>query len=330
VTPDDVLYRYRLRALALAAELGNVRAACRMLGIHHSTFYRWKALADRHGLELLRPRERRAPAMPNQTSAMIEQRILAFALAHPGRGPARIASELGRPKWGGIRISPNGVWGVLRRHGLSTRSKRLALVAGYAAPPEPARPPEPVRQIQVSRPGQLVQMDCFLIGRLSGTKGSVWQYTAIDAYSSFLWAELHASARNPSARFTTALAHRVAAALAARGWRLEAVSTDNGSEFTSREFGAALGALGAEQRRIHAGRPQSNGFVERAQLTVLDECWRPAFARYLIPKLTGLRRELDRFLVDYNGDRAHNGRITKGRTPDEVLGKAAMWTPQRS
>jgi transposase InsO family protein len=186
-----------------------------------------------------------------------------------------------------------------------------------------------VRHIAVSRPGQLVQMDCFFIGRLSGTKGSVWQYTAIDAHSSYLWAELHASARNPSARFTSALAHRVAAELSARGWRLEAVSSDNGSEFTSREFGAALGRLGAEHRRIHAGRPQSNGFVERAQLTVLDECWRPAFARYLIPKLTGLRRELDRFLWTYNADRAHNGRITQGRTPEQVLGKAAMWTPQR-
>jgi transposase InsO family protein len=330
VSPDDVLYRYRLRALALAGELGNVRAACRALGIHHSTFYRWKALADRHGLELLRPRERRAPAMPNQASPMIERRVLAFALAHPGHGPARIAAELRRDKWGGIVISANGVWGVLRRHGLSTRAKRLALVAGYAAPPQPARPaPQPARHIEVSRPGELVQMDCFFIGRLSGTKGSVWQYTAIDAYSSYLWAELHASARNPAARFTSALAHRVAADLAQRGRRLEAVSSDNGSEFTSRQFGAALTGIGAEHRRIHAGRPQSNGFVERAQLTVLDECWRPAFARCLIPKLTGLRRELDRFIWTYNRDRAHTGRITNGRTPEEVLGKAAMWTPQR-
>jgi transposase InsO family protein len=328
VTQDDVLYRYRLRALALAEELGNVRAACRTLGIHHSTFYRWRRLAERHGLELLRPRERRAPAMPNQTSPMIEQRVLAFSLAHPGYGPARIAAELRRPKWGALRISANGVWGVLRRHGLSTRARRLALVAGYAVPPPPRRTaPEPERRIQVSRPGELVQLDCFFIGRLQGTRGSVWQYTAIDAYSSYLWAELHASPRNPRARHTSHLAERVAGALAARGWRLESVSTDNGSEFTSHEFTQAVAGLGAQHRRIHAGRPQSNGFVERAQLTVLDECWRPVFARYLIPKLTGLRRELERFLWLYNTDRAHNGRITRGRTPDEVLGKATMWAP---
>ena len=330
MTQDDVLYRFRLRALALAAELGNVRAACRALGIHHSTFYRWQATARRHGLELLRPRERRSPQMPNQASPMIEQRVLAFSLAHPGYGPARIAAELARDKWGGLVLSPNGVWGILRRHGLSTRARRLALVAGYAAPPEPARPaPQPVRHIQVSRPGELVQMDCFCIGRLTGTTGTVWQYTAIDAYSSYLWAELHTSPRNPAARYTSALAHRVAHELAERGWALEAVSSDNGSEFTSREFGAALARSGARHWRIPAGRPQSNGFVERVQLTVLDECWRPAFARYLIPKLTGLRRELDRFVWTYNTDRAHNGRITRGRTPEEVLGKAKMWTPRR-
>ena len=328
MTADDVLYRYRLRALALAGELGNVRAACRALGIHPSTYYRWKKTADRHGLELLRPRERRSPRMPNQASPLTEQRVLAFSLAHPGLGPARIASELGREKWGALSISPNGVWGVLRRHGLSTRARRYALVAGYAAPPEPARAPEPVRHIAVARPGELVQMDCFFLGRLSGTTGAVWQYTAIDAYSAYLWARLYVTPRNPAARSTSLLAHAVAAELAERGYALGAISSDNGSALTSHLFGEALAGMGVEHRRIHAGRPQSNGFIERAQRTVLEECWRPAFARYLTPKLTGLRRDLEAFLGYYNADRAHNGRHTRGRTPEQVLGKAAMWEPR--
>ena len=63
------------------------------------------------------------------------------------------AGALSRP-WGGIVISPNGVWRVLRRHGLSRGISRLSLVAGYA--------------------------DCFHVGRLAGTTGRVWQYTAID------------------------------------------------------------------------------------------------------------------------------------------------------
>ena len=90
MTPEDVLYRQRLRTFALAEELGSVRAACRVMGIHHSTFCRWKAQAERYGLELLGPRERRRPRMPNATSPLVEQRVVAFALGHPGFGPARI------------------------------------------------------------------------------------------------------------------------------------------------------------------------------------------------------------------------------------------------
>lgn len=53
-------------------------------------------------------------------------------------------------------------------------------------------------------------MDCFCSGRLSGTDGVVWQYTAIDAASAFTWAELHVTPRNPEARYCSALARRVA------------------------------------------------------------------------------------------------------------------------
>ena len=331
MTNDDALFRFRLRVIALAQELGNVRAACRIFGIHHSTYYRWRRQMVRYGTtEMLRPRERRAPRMPNATSPLVEGRVLAYSLAHPGQGPNRISAELAREKWGGIRLSANGVWRVLRRHGLGTRAARLALVAGYAAPPETSRPePAPERHLEVERPGQLVQMDCFCIGRLSGTTGTVWQYTAIDVASAYTWAELHTSTRAPLARWTSALARRVAQDLAGRGWSLESVMTDNASEFRSAEFVATLERLGAEHRRIRAGRPQTNGCVERVQLTILDECWKPAFARSLIPKLTGLSRDLDAYLVLYNTDRAHTGRWTKRGTPESVLGKAKMFGPCR-
>ena len=106
MTQDDVLFGYRLQLFALAAERG-VSEACRLMGVHRSTYYRWKAQVDRSGLEMLRPRERRRPRMPNQLSVMVEQRIVAFALGHPGHGPRRIASRLARREWGGLIVSPN-------------------------------------------------------------------------------------------------------------------------------------------------------------------------------------------------------------------------------
>jgi transposase InsO family protein len=330
MTEHDVLFGFRLRLFTLAEELGNVSAACRAMGVDRSTYYRLKRKVDRWGLEALKVRERRRPRMPNQIGPHLEQRVIAFALGHPGYGPRRIAAELARDKWGGIRISEHGVWRVLVRVGLNTRSKRLALIARHHDPYErkPDIPP-PERHIDASEPGEKVQLDCFYVGRLSGTKGTVWQYTAIDVASAYAWAQLRTSERNPRARHTRELVHRVARELKAAGWKLREVGTDNGSEFRSRQFTDAVEQLGAHQRFIKAGRPNSNGCVERLQLTILEECWRPAFARSLIPKMTALQRDLDEYLIDYNYDRAHTGRLTNGRVPADIVHGARKTRPVR-
>ena len=326
MTNDDVIHRSRLRLFGLAKEMGSVRAACRLLGVHHSTYYRWQRQLVRFGPELLRPRERRQPRMPNAIPPMVEQRVLALALAYPGWGPDRLSLELGREKWGGLKVSANGVWRVLKRHGLNTRAKRLSLVCGYAALPQPERAePPPERHIEAKYPGHRVQFDNFYIGRLAGTQGVVWQYSACDVASSYTWAELHVSPKNPSAQWTSALARRVAHELSDRGWKLEAAMTDNASEFRSHEFNQALTQLGVKHIYIRAGRPTSNGCVERVQQTLLEECWKPAFARYLTPKYTGLQRDLVRELHIYNTDRAHQGRRTKGLTPEQALTDRNLW-----
>ena len=114
MSQDDVLFGFRLRVFTLAEELGSVTAACRAMGIDRSTYYRWKRKVDRWGLEALRIRgDTRRPRIPNQLGPHIEQRVIAFSLGHPGFGPRRIAAELAREKWGGLRISEHGVWRVL-------------------------------------------------------------------------------------------------------------------------------------------------------------------------------------------------------------------------
>ena len=77
--------------------------------------------------------------------------------------------------------------------------------------------------------------------------------------------------------------------------------------------------LQAKQSRIHAGRPQTNGNVEALHKTILDECWRPAFARYMQPRLRGLQRELDTYLRLYNFDRVHHGRLTQAQIPADIV-----------
>ena len=75
MTDDDLIYRFRLALFAEAGRLGNVRAACRVFGVHPSTYYRLREQVVRCGLDMLRPRERRPPRMPNQASQVVEQRV---------------------------------------------------------------------------------------------------------------------------------------------------------------------------------------------------------------------------------------------------------------
>jgi transposase InsO family protein len=330
VTKDDRFYLNRVALFAHAQQVGVTRA-CADFQVHRATYYRWRDQVARYGLEILRPRERRRPRMPNQFPEWVERQIVTFALANPGLGPRRLAAQLAQPNpFGELQASASGVLKVLHRHGLWTRERRLAFIAGYAAPPEPEPPPRPVPlHLEAEQPGDLVQVDCFHIGRLSGTKGRVWQYTAIDVASSFVWAQVHRSPKaNPSARHATALVRRVAKQLAGTGWRLKAITTDNGQEFRSLEFQDSVRRLGVEQRFIRAGRPQTNGAIERVQRTILEECWRPTFARSLVPHYTALRRDLADYLGNYNYERAHTGRLVNGRTPAEVVYGARKTRPR--
>ncbi len=329
MTKDDRFYLTRVALFAHVGRVGVTRA-CSEFRIHRSSYYRWRRQVLRHGLEILRPRERRLPRMPNQFPIWVEQKIVTFALAHPGLGPRRLAAQLAQPNpLGVLQASASGVLKVLHRHGLGTRERRLAFISGYTAPPEPEPPPRPLPlHLEAQQPGDLVQVDCFHIGTLSGTKGKVWQYTAIDVASSFIWAQVHRTWRNPSAHFASALVRRVARELAAAGWRLKAITTDNGSEFRSLDFQEAVERLGVEQRFIRAGRPQTNGAIERAQRTILEECWRPTFARSLVPRYTALRRDLADYLGYYNYERAHTGRRSQGKTPAELVYGARKMRPR--
>ena len=59
-----------------------------------------------------------------------------------------------------------------------------------------------------------------------------------------------------------------------------------------------------------------------------SHCWRPSFARSLVPKLTGRTRDLAAYLGFYNEERAHTGRLTHGWTALEVLIGARRMLPR--
>jgi transposase InsO family protein len=97
------------------------------------------------------------------------------------------------------------------------------------------------------------------------------------------------------------------------GVTVERVLTDNGNGYRSGVFGQVVTEAGVAHKRTRPYRPQSNGKVERLNLT-LDREW--AYAR---PYRSNQQRldALPTWLHDYNHHRPH--RALDGRSPMQLL-----------
>lgn len=330
---DQLIGSYRMSLMAVVESGPSIRAGCKSAGIHPSTYYDWRNRLETEGPVGLTPRASRT-RVKSYARVKLEAQVVAFALANPPFGSKRLFWELVGM---GVPIgSPSQVWRILCAHHLNTRKLRYRMIAvsqGMAISDamslpgtDPVRAKPKIGKLWAEIPGDLVQLDCFQIGKLKEarlgpgrTPGMVWQYTAIDVASSFTWAELHTTARNPSAIHTTALAMRVAEDLAQWGWQWKQATTDRGNEFVDHRFGEALTSRDVKHRLIAPGRPQSNGKVEQVQNTILQECWLPSFVSYNKPSITGLRQDLDDFLDDYNYRRPHGGKWNKGTPPANII-----------
>jgi Integrase core domain len=63
----------------------------------------------------------------------------------------------------------------------------------------------------------------------------------------------------------------------------------------------------------------SNGMVERWHRTLKDEFFSLAYSRKIYESIEALQADLDRFVAFYNGERAHHGYRTQGRTPFQTF-----------
>jgi transposase InsO family protein len=327
MTLEDKVHATRLLALQRAEELGNVSAACRELGISRSLFYRWKQRFQLYGRDGLHPNRLQAQrGRPHALSLEDERAILALALSHPTRGPRFYTLQLGEQ---GHDLSASTIYRHLRRVGLGHRQQRLVVLERHSASQvglltertrralHKARRQR--RHVQASRPGELVCIDTFYIGRLKGV-GKVWQITACDAACSYAAARIiPANTAEHAVRF---LVEVLVSIYEAAGWPLQRVLTDRGSEFRD-DFDAACDDLGIRHTRTQPRHAWTNGFVERLQGTILHEHWRVAFRRRYFTARRELEISLQRFLDYYNDERTHQGYRTRGRTPSTLFWGAA-------
>lgn len=66
-----------------------------MFGISRKTFFEWRSLAERYGVEALVPKQRRGPQLPNATPTWVMNELLTLAVTEPTIGCRPYADRLG-------------------------------------------------------------------------------------------------------------------------------------------------------------------------------------------------------------------------------------------
>ena len=284
--PALKLAHKRLTVLQLAESLGNVSEACRRGGLDRTSFYEYKRRFQTHGLEGLKDLPPIHKTHPQTTPPEVVEKVLALSLANPTRGCVWLSDRL---KLDGVSVSSPTVQDILIKNGLGKRYERLLKLEEQAAQEALELTPEQValieknnpcfreRHVESSRPGELLSQDTFYVGRLKGV-GRVYLHVVVDTYGSYAFGFLHTS-KQPEA--AVAVLHNDVLPFYQEQRHCRGhVLTDNGREFcgTERhpyEFYLALNDI--EHRTTRVRRPQTNGFVERFNRTVLDEFFRTAF-----------------------------------------------------
>ncbi len=114
--------KHKTGLLNLAAELGNVSRACRIMGFSRDTFYRYQTARDAGGVEALFEVSRKKPNLKNRVEEATERAVLDFAIAFPAHGQVRASNELRKT---GVFVSPSGVRSIWLRHDLASMKQRL-------------------------------------------------------------------------------------------------------------------------------------------------------------------------------------------------------------
>jgi len=296
----------RLLLVTRVLELGwSVPMAAEAQGCSPATGYKWIRRFLAEGSGGLQDRSSRPHRSPMRLSARREAAILGRR-ERTLEGPHRIAWALGE--------APATVHRVLRRLG----APRLA---------DLDRPSRTVVRYERSRPGELLHVDIKKQGRIP--TGGGWRihgraampghhrgqgydfvHAAVDDRSRLAYAEILPDERKETA---CSFMSRALGFFAERGVSIERVLTDNGSCYRSGAFARTLAEAGVAHRWTRPYRPQTNGKVERFNLTLK---WEWAYAR-AYESNASRTQELERWLHHYNYHRPHMAHA--GKAPITVL-----------
>ena len=167
-----------------------------------------------------------------------------------------------------------------------------------------------------ARPGDLVALDSFYIGKLKGV-GRVYQLTAVDTATR--WAITKLIIGPVTVADTIRFIGHLRRTMRRLGIPITRVLTDNGPEYVSRNFREHLTEVSLCHVRIPPRSPNHDAVVERFQQTMFQECRRPAFHRRHSTSIHQLQSEANAWLTRYNTRRRNHSDYMRGHTPAEIL-----------
>jgi len=255
----------------------SVARQCALLGLARSSFYY-------------------APLSESAENLRLMRRLDELYTAHPFYGSRRMVATLEREGWAANR---KRVQRLMRQMGLEAIYPRRAL----SPPSSPeVRFPDLLKGLAITRPNQVWGVDITYL-RLAG--GYLYLVALLDWYSRYVLA--------------WELSNSVEVGFCVRALRQalrratpEIHNSDQGAQFTSTEYVAAVAASGAAVSWDGRGRVYDNIFVERLWRTVKYE------EIYLREYADGwaLRAGLEKYFRFYNEERPHQA--LGYQTPAEV------------
>lgn len=334
---NNPIIKHKAGLLNLAEELGNVSKACKIMGVSRDTFYRYQELAQDGNLDALINRSRRTPNIKNRVDDATENAVIDYAIAEPAHGQHRTSNEL-RKK--GVFVSGSGVRSIWLRHDLENFKKRLKALeqkvaedgivltdAQVAALEKKKEDDVACGEIETAHPGYLGSQDTFYVGNLKGV-GRIYQQTFVDTYSKVAFAKLYTTKTPITA--ADILNDRVLPYFERNDLPMLRILTDRGTEYCGRveqhDYQLYLAINDIDHTKTKAMSPQTNGICERFHKTILNEFYQVTFRKKLYDSLEALQKDLDEWMVYYNNDRTHQGKMCCGRTPlDTLLDGKAVW-----
>ena len=159
-----------------------------------------------------------------------------------------------------------------------------------------------------------------IFGTLKGV-GRVYQQTFVDTYSKVAHAKLYTNKTPITA--ADMLNEKVLPYYEEHGLPMLRILTDRGTEYCGKpeqhDYQLYLALNDIDHTRTKARHPQTNGIVERFNKTILTEFYQVTFRKKIYATLDQLQSDLDEWIVKYNTERTHQGKMCCGRTPFETL-----------